>query len=446
MHTLCKRKSIILITSIKECFMAKKIRSESGSIYCSYCGTSVDEDDKSCSNCGESLESEVVEGRVCHACGSPVGRMADTCPKCGISLVDVGSGKSEEDDYLSKLLGWGDETEEVLKEKIEEKQKALNIFKKVTGAEGEEVKSGLEVEEIERLEEPFKKVLIVTTNLLEDVDKKIKVLEERLEEEESEEIFEEIKMLRIEKDHLESLEEGINYMSNAVEAVIDKQQEEIERKQEELTERVQEFKKVVKKKEEEKSTIQEEKGNLQNKEKELKMWEIQLKAWEDDIKEKEKRLNDLKGNYEEGEKKLEQIENDLPEGKITPEEWREEQRKIQQELFQLKDMWEEGEEGIQDIDEITSDNITILKNTLKKKEEKWKQKIDELEYELEELRKERDSIHSEGSLVGIKIDEVGVVLSVLDKLLGELPEERIEKFAKSKYFKKYEKLMDALGL
>ena len=37
-------------------------------------------------------------------------------------------------------------------------------------------------------------------------------------------------------------------------------------------------------------------------------------------------------------------------------------------------------------------------------------------------------------------------MSYLDNLLGELPDDVIEKFAQSEYFKMYQKIMDKLGL
>ena len=42
--------------------------------------------------------------------------------------------------------------------------------------------------------------------------------------------------------------------------------------------------------------------------------------------------------------------------------------------------------------------------------------------------------------------EIKTVLSYLDKLLDSLPEEKIEEFARSKYFDTYKKLFEELGL
>ncbi len=435
-------KKFIPIDIIRSWFMAKKIRSASGSIYCSYCATSVEEDDIACTNCGKRLEPEVIEGRACHACGNPVGKLADECPRCGENLAE--ENLSDDDEYLTKLLGWGDETEQTLQEKIEEKQKALDVFKKFTGT-----REDIEGISLESVREPLQRVLEITSKRLEDLDGRIQTLKTRMEEEEeNEDIREEIKALSIEKDHLINMEAGIDYMRDAFEAIFKEQHKELQERKGELKERVREFKKVVKKKEEEKERIEKKKEQLKNREDELRKWESQLRAWEEDLVNNENSLEDLKGRYVEGEKILEGIEEELPEeGKVTQEEWLEEQRKIQRELFKLKDMWDEnGEVSIPDVDDMSSDNIPTLKEILKKKEKRWKKKVIELEEEIEKIKIEKDALTAGKNLADIEIEEISAILSVLDKLLGYLPDKKIEEFAKSKEFELYEKIMDSLGL
>lgn len=127
---------------------------------------------------------------------------------------------------------------------------------------------------------------------------------------------------------------------------------------------------------------------------------------------------------------------------MSPEEWMEEQRQIQKELFQLKDMWGEDEE----IEEISEDNLGVIKEKIKKKEEEWKGKIVELENELEKVREEKEELKKKELETGVEIEEVRDILTVLDRLLGELPEEKIREFAQSEDFDLYEKIMDAFGL
>ncbi|MDH4261644.1 MAG: hypothetical protein OEV78_01220 [Spirochaetia bacterium] len=56
------------------------------------------------------------------------------------------------------------------------------------------------------------------------------------------------------------------------------------------------------------------------------------------------------------------------------------------------------------------------------------------------------NFHEESNVSLPNRDELKKVVAYLDNLLGELPDELIEKFAKSEYFKLYQKVMEDLGL
>ncbi len=407
--------------------MAKKIRSESGVIYCSYCGTAVVEEDLECSNCGEPLEEDVFEGRVCYSCGSPVGKLEETCPKCGVDLSDTGG---EDDEYLSRLIGWSDEAEEKLRSQAEEKKKAADVFRKVFA--GAETQQKTSTEEDNR---PLDSISF--TQLYSYVEQRKKDLMEEAEDKSEEDIQAEI-------NSLEELQENIFEIEGTVNALVENKERALNRKREELKERVREFKRVVKKKEEEKNKIQNRKDKLTKKERELKLWETQLKSWEEDLRELEKDLRREKKMYEDGEKKLEEIKEGIPsEGTVTPEEWMEEQKRIQRELFKLKNVWDEGDA---DLEDISGDSISILKRKIRKQEAKFKGRISELEDELESVKAEKESVGKRELELDIQRDELEKILVVLDRLLGDLPEEKIEAFAKSEDFELYEKILDTLGI
>lgn len=405
--------------------MAKKIRSESGVIYCSYCGTAVVEEDLECSNCGETLEEDVHEGRVCHSCGTPVGKLEEFCPTCGVNL------SGEDDEYLSRLLGWGDEAEEKLKSKVEEKRKAADVFRKVlTGAKSEDPEDDLDQPKDD----------ISFNQLYGFVERR----EERLAKEMEEADDDQKEVIQSELDRLDSFKEHIFEIESAVNALMEDKERELNQKREELNERVREFKKVIKNKENEKIKIQDQKDKIQEKEAELKQWETQLRSWEEDLRELESSLMSEKKMYENGEKKLEEIEEGIPkEGTVTPEEWMAEQKRIQRELFKLKDVWDEDDT---DLEDISGDSISILKKKIQKKEEEWKERVSELEQELKNVKDEKESIGEKGLEIDVKREELEKILVVLDRLLGDLPDDKIEEFANSDDFDLYEKIMDILGI
>ncbi|MFO8110483.1 MAG: zinc ribbon domain-containing protein [Thermoplasmata archaeon] len=119
-------------------------------------------------------------------------------------------------------------------------------------------------------------------------------------------------------------------------------------------------------------------------------------------------------------------------GKVSPEEWMAEQRRIQHDLFKIKNTVGTKSKDNKDSSE---DNVQALKRKTKKKEKAWKKKITELENELESAKK-----------LDIDIREIKEVLIVLDDLLGGLPDEKIEQFAKSKDFELYDNILEKLDI
>ena len=161
--------------------MAKKVKSESGSIFCSYCGTAVQEEDDNCPSCGEGLEDGLVDGVLCPSCGNPVDPMEDVCPECRKDLTDTAPSPDGDEEFLSKLLGWGDETEGKLEKKIEEKRKAMEVFKKVADGAGgkkkeENIEEKYEVEadiSYDLMVKPFEDVVNSAEKSLDEIKKNI---------------------------------------------------------------------------------------------------------------------------------------------------------------------------------------------------------------------------------------------------------------------------------
>ncbi len=416
--------------------MAKFIRTDSGILCCSYCGTAVEKEDESCQNCGERLEGEITDGKVCQSCNTVSSRLEDICPNCGAEL-DLIKPKSEDDEYLSRLLGWSDEAEEKLRSKVEEKKKAVDVFKKMTSAGA--VKS--EDDDMKDTDE-----LYDTENGI-DFDmifSKIKDRKERVKEE-LQNVNDDLVVEKYENelDHLKEMEDTASRMEKNVKQTISKQEEEFKLKREELKERIREFKKVVKRRESEKNRINEHKEKLTKKEDELKKWETQLRAWEEDLRDKEEDIRQIKEMYEDGERQLEEIERELPEeGGVTEEEWLDEQKRVQRELFKLKDVWEDDEE----LEELDGQSLRYFRKKIKEKEEEWKQKMKDLEKELERVREEKEMVMKKELDIDLERDEIGEILTVLDTLLGHLPEEKISEFASSEHFELYEKVLDAFEI
>jgi hypothetical protein len=139
-------------------------------------------------------------------------------------------------------------------------------------------------------------------------------------------------------------------------------------------------------------------------------------------------------------------------------------------VFSDEDLEKTSDIDIQVVDDIENQPpITEIQETeikeepgisnMTQKEDEWEIEISPDEYpapekEIQNLDKEGKISDEEGKVnffdeKNINLpnrDELKKVVAYLDNLLGELPDEIIEKFAKSEYFRLYQKIMDDLGL
>ena len=113
---------------------------------------------------------------------------------------------------------------------------------------------------------------------------------------------------------------------------------------------------------------------------------------------------------------------------VTKEEWIAAQKEIQEALLKLR-----GTEG--EIVLPTATNVRDLKV-----------RVTDLEEAIEKIMEEKQRL--EGEIDGLRSAEAHAreVLKEVDDLLGKLPEEEIRRFARSEAFKRYEALMEWLGL
>ena len=83
---------------------------------------------------------------------------------------------------------------------------------------------------------------------------------------------------------------------------------------------------------------------------------------------------------------------------------------------------------------------------LDEREKELQDKIDRLEERLASVESEENLIAVEKNALAVDDEKLKKVLKILDELLENLPEDIINKFAKSKDYKHYDELMEELGL
>jgi hypothetical protein len=87
-----------------------------------------------------------------------------------------------------------------------------------------------------------------------------------------------------------------------------------------------------------------------------------------------------------------------------------------------------------------------LQGNPKEESEKQRESIEKLETELKENHEKLEKVEKESAELKELQDEIKEVMKVIDDLLGKLPEDEIENFAKSKEYERYENLLKKLSL
>ncbi|MBA3045702.1 MAG: hypothetical protein KKH41_06330 [Candidatus Thermoplasmatota archaeon] len=459
--------------------MARRGHTSEGKTYCSECGSGVEANSEKCEHCDVSL-TEDFQAIVCPYCTVIAAAGSSVCSNCGLKLAQESETRNKEDEeFLSRLLDWGKnlEAKRVQEDKLET-ETATNIFKDVVGTISptpmqeetlKEIKKSAEEraefekreESIMKMADPLKKALDLRKKALDELESRFKNLQTELanlspedldSDRKRSEIERQLSEILQEKGTIQNLEENINNMDIAYRQLLKQHSAEIKNKEETLNTRLAAFKKEMERREMEKEKLRSREEFLETKEKELenrityfKEQEASLKKTEDEMKKEiaalkaEKNgVSELKvpatqmietsGKWLVGE---EELANILKKSKKVRDDWLEEQRKIQESISK-------GEPS------------TVIaresEDRLNEREQELQQKIDVLEKKLTETISEEKGLEKAEAEAAFDIGRLKKVLKILDDLLENLPDDVVEKFAKSKDYKKYDELMQELGL
>jgi len=459
--------------------MARRGHTSEGKIFCSGCGSTIEPSMPKCEHCDEALEDD-FKAMICPYCTTVVEAESGSCANCGLKFVSEKDSRSKEDElFLSRLLEWGKNLEaKRVQEDKHETQKATDIFKDVIGAivptqyQEETLKqiqmSADERDEFEkredsilRMAEPLKKALDLRKQSLDDLEKKFKSLQEELHNLSEEDLDSDRKRsniemqlaeITLERNSIQRIEENINNMDAAYRQLLKQHSAEIKEKEENLNARLVAFKGEMERREKEKEKLKTREEFLEKKENELiasinslRERENSLKNTEDKMKEQitslkaEKQgLEELKGPaagliVAKGKWVVdeEELANVLKKSKKVREDWLDEQKKIQ-------DSISKGEP----IEQAAGESTERLDN----REHELQRRIEELENQLAKTISDGKDIRKEEMDAVSDINKLKKVLKVLDDLLENLPDDIVQKFAKSKDYTEYEELMNELGL
>jgi chromosome segregation ATPase/ribosomal protein L40E len=463
--------------------MAKRGHTRDGQVVCSECGAIIEKDASECEHCAEPLKED-FNAIVCPYCGSILEDAVTHCTNCGLRFKDEEKSvirSKEDEEFLSRLLEWGRKLE--ANRSVDpgsdrfETEKASEVFKDVMGVPEVNLEedalqdlreSAEEREEFEKREqsilqlaEPLRKALAVRKDTLEKAEDKLNKLQADLEGlgdgnvkamKKRFEVEKRIAEITTEKDEIRSLEENIENMDSIYRHLLETHKTELIEKEKELNSRLDAFKKEMDRREKEKDRLKSREEFLKQKEEEMERRIRSLKNREaslykteekmkseieallkerseiEELKEPAKQLVVARGKWLVDEKELMTI---IRKSKKVREEWAREQKEIQR-------AYESGESEEQVLRE-SEDRFRI-------KERELGERIKDLENKLIEAKKQDEIIKKEEVALVADEELLKKVLKVLDDLLGNLPDDEIEKFVKTNEFKLYEQLMDGLGL
>ena len=420
--------------------MALRALTPGKAAYCSECGAGTLPDAEKCGGCGAVFEG-FMDAVLCPICNSVNPVEAKQCKKCSASfpevqLVDPNAKPGEstpEEEYLRNILRLS-----------REKAKARGATAALPGPAAtappepvsltEKDRGGADFEAgLWRLSEPFERMLDRRKQRLEQMDAliarartRIKSLEgatNEIETREREELKRQIEELLLEKEDILKIEEGLVDMENTYRNILRMQQDELKAKETSLRARIEAFRLELEKRERTYGQIRERESDIVRREDEFRLLMNRIHERERELDKREELLRDKARLLDERHHTLSEAEVDLERRR-----WGLEQKATAM-----------AAGSVRDATTITlapsQQELTDLKGRMAQMEEQLEtlqaEKV-ELATEQKELREFRETIKS--------------VLKDLDELLGELPQDKIRRFAKSERFATYEKIMDDLEL
>ncbi|HYM39739.1 MAG TPA: hypothetical protein VEY12_06300 [Thermoplasmata archaeon] len=418
--------------------MALRALTPGKAAYCSDCGAGTLPDAERCEKCGASFEG-FMDAVLCPICNSVNPADAKECKKCSAKFPEIrtvdttpkpGEGGPEEE-YLRNILRLSREKAKARLSQVAPPPESPGS-EPVSMTEGDRDQSDLEAY-LWKLAEPFEKMIDRRKQRLEQMDAlierarvRIKALESstnEIEVREREELKRQIEELLLEKEDILKIEEGLVDMENTYRNILRMQQDELKSKESTLRARIEAFRMELEKRERTFGQMRERESDIVRREDEFRILMNRLHERERELEKREELLRDKARLLDERHHALSEAEVDM-----------ERRRWALEKKASTPGPGGQGGETVITVGP-AAEEMTELKARMSQMEEQ----LEKLQVEKAELASAQESL--------VKFHEsIKGVLKDLDELLGELPDEKIRRFAKSDRFAAYEKVMDELEL
>ncbi len=412
--------------------MAQRALTPGNAAYCSECGAETLPDAKSCARCGEPFEGS-MQAVLCPICNSINPAAATECLNCNAKFPEAGldetpapaGPESPEEEYLRRIL-------QLSREKA--RRRSANgtgpgtepaPFLESDRAEGEVEESLWKLAEpFDRMLERRKRRLEQMEALIERAQGRIKALEssaDPAEVQEREELKRQIETLLLEKEDILKLEEGLVDMETTYRNILRMQKEELKARETSLRGRISAFRHELESREKAFGQLKERESDFVRREDEFRTVMNRVHEREREIEKREELMRDKARLLDERYHALTESEVDL------------ERRRW--ELEQKIGVRPPSKEEPTPVTFKSDQELGALQS-----------RMVQLEEQMERLAEERNQLmEQQKELLNLKGD-LKVVMKDIDELLGDLPKDKIRKFAKSEKFALYEKLLEQLQL
>src|SRR5213083_1973380 len=406
--------------------MAQRALTPGKAAYCSECGAETLPDAASCARCGEPFEGS-IQAVLCPICNSINPASSVECMNCNAKFPEPGfsdapapaSPESPEEEYLRRIL-----------QLSREKARSRGAAGPTTGTEpaslleADRAEGELE-ESLWKLAEPFDRMLERRKQRLEQMEAlieraqaRIKTLEGSEDPEhvrEREDLKRQIETLLQEKEDILKLEEGLVDMETTYRNILRMQKDELKARESSLRGRISAFRHELESREKAFGQLKERESDVVRREDEFRTVMNRVHEREREIEKREELMREKARLLDERHHALSEAEVDLERRR-----WELEQKSTAARAA-------------------SKDEPTPV--TIKSDQEMGalQTRMIQLEEQMERLMEERKE------LLNLK-GELKVVMKDIDELLGDLPKDKIRKFAKSEKFALYEKLLEQLQL
>ncbi len=420
--------------------MALRALTPGKAAYCSDCGAGTLPDAEKCGSCGAAFEG-FMDAVLCPICNSVNSAETKECKKCSAKFPEVQTvdltakpaDAAQEEEYLRNILRL---SREKARARVAlppaPRESPPSSGEPVSLTESDRAEGDLETY-LFRLAEPFEKMidrrkerLAQMDALIERARTRIKALEEstnEVEVREREELKRQIEELLLEKEDILKIEEGLVDMENTYRNILRMQQDELKAKETSLRARIEAFRAELENRERSYGQIRERESDIVRREDEFRVLMNRLHERERELEKREELLRDKARLLDERHHTLSEAEVDL------------ERRR-----------WALEQRASAPTTGPKAGETTITVEPAVQEMTDLKARMTQMEEQMEKLQAEKAELANEQKELQEFRDAIKTVMKELDELLGELPEDRIRKFAKSDKFAAYEKIMDELEL